>query len=353
MDDVRKIKNLLTLIALILAFAALYFARDLFLPIIIGLLVALTLSPVVRGFARLGVPEAVSAVVVILGSALTVVLATYLLSGPVSALLSDVPAMGYELRYKLRGLFASVQEVKDATEQVEKLASGGDRAQLVAVEQPGLLAFAAGSVVNFLVLTILGMILAMFILASGDMFYVKLVESFPNFADKKRAIRTARDIERQISQYFLTITMINAGLGVCIGAAMLAVGLPNPLLWGVLAFALNFLPFIGGVIGTLLIAGFGILNFDSLGMGLLPAVIYATFTSLEAQTITPTILGRRLEMNTVSVFLTVIVWSWLWSVPGALMAVPFLVLLKVICDNVPTLSVLGNFLGAGSASRNR
>ncbi|MGC1502761.1 MAG: AI-2E family transporter [Sulfitobacter sp.] len=115
---------------------------------------------------------------------------------------------------------------------------------------------------------------------------------------------------------------------------------------GVLAFTLNFIPFVGGLFGTVLVAAFGILNFDTLGMGLLPAMIYAFCTSFEAQFVTPTVLGRRLNMNTVSVFLTVIIWSWLWSIPGALMAVPFLVMLKVICDNVPSLSVLGNFLGA-------
>ena len=350
MDDLRKIKNLILFITVILAFAALYFARDLFLPIVIGMLVALTLSPVVRALARLGVPQAISAVVLIFGAVLTVALGSYLLSGPVSTILTEAPAMGYELRYKLQGLFASIEDVKNASAQVEELAKGGDTTQVVAVEQPGLLAFAAGSIANFMALAVLGLILAMFVLASGDLFYVKLVQAFPNFEDKRRAMRTARDIERQISQYFLTITVINAGLGVSIGCVMYLVGLPNPLLWGVLAFVLNFLPFIGGVIGGLLIAAFGILSFDTIGLGLLPAAIYITLTSLEAQFVTPTILGRRLEMNTVSVFLTVIIWSWLWSVPGALMAVPFLVLLKVICDNIPNLSILGNFLGPRSTA---
>lgn len=345
MDDVRKIKNLLTFISVLAAFAAIYFARDLLLPIMIGVIVALTFSPVVRSFARLGIPEAVSAVVLIFGACLFLALGSYLLSGPMSSILADAPAMGIELQEKLKGVIASLEDVKNASEQVEDLANGGESTPVVAVQQPGLLAFAAGSVANFTSLTIVGLILAMFILASGDMFYVKLVKAFPNFDDKRRAIQTARDIERQISNYFLTITIINACLGFSIGVAMYLIGLPNPILWGVLAFLLNFLPFIGGAIGILMIAAFGVLSFDTIGVGLLPAAIYAALTSLEAQFVTPTVLGRRLEMNTVSVFLTVIIWSWLWSVPGALMAVPFLVLLKVICNNVPNLSVLGNFIG--------
>jgi predicted PurR-regulated permease PerM len=345
LDDTYKIKNLLIFIAIILGFAALYVARDLFLPIMIGVIFALTFSPVVRSFARFGIPNAITAVAIILGAGLTLALGSYLLSGPVSEIVADAPAMGVELRQKLQGIIASIEEVKNASEKVEDFASGGDSGTVVAVKQPSLLAFAAGSIANFTALMVLGLIFALFILASGDMFYDKLVEAFPNSSDKRRAKNTARDIERQISHYFLTITLINAGLGLCVGLAMFAIGLPNPVMWGVLAFTLNFLPFVGGLFGTLLCAAFGILNFDTLGLGLLPAVVYAFCTTFEAQFITPTILGKRLNMNTVSVFLTVIVWSWLWSVPGALMAVPFLVLLKVICDNVPSLSILGNFLG--------
>lgn len=345
MDDTQKIKNLLVFVSVILAFAAVYFARDLFLPIMIGVIVALTLSPVVRSLARLGVPEPLSAIVLILGAVVTLAGLSYLLSGPITDILSDAPAMGDELRRKLRGVLAAVEEAQDASEQVQDLTTSSDSTPVVAVQQPGLLAFAAGSIANFMALTVVGLILAMFILGSGNLFYVKLIESFPNFSDKRRAIKTARDIEQQISRYFLTITLINAGLGLSIGVAMYLVGLPNPVLWGVLAFVLNFLPFIGAIIGAFLVAAFGILSFDTLGLGLLPAGIYLVLTSLEGQFVTPNILGRRLEMNTVSVFLTVIVWSWLWSVPGALMAVPFLLLLKVICNNVPGLATLGNFLG--------
>ncbi|SEV88162.1 Predicted PurR-regulated permease PerM [Cognatiyoonia koreensis] len=346
MDDTqKKIKNLLVFISVILAFAALYVARDMFLPIVIGVLVALTFSPVVRALARLRIPEPVSAFVLILGAVLTLVFGTYMLSGPITEILDDAPSMGLELRQKLEGVAGMLEDAQDASEQVEGLANGGDSTPVVAVEQPSLLAFAAGSIANFLGLTVVGLVLALFILASGNLFYVKLLEAFPSFSDKRRAATTAREIERQISRYFLTITLINAGLGVSIGVAMYLIGLPNPILWGLLAFVLNFLPFVGAIVGAMVVAAFGILSFDTLGMGFLPAAVYLLLTSIEGQFVTPHVLGKRLELNTVSVFLTVIIWSWLWSVPGALMAVPFLVLLKAVCTNVPGLTVLGNFLG--------
>lgn len=346
MENFDKVKNLLVLITVILCFATLYVARDLFLPIMIGVMLALTLSPVVRGLARWGIPEPLTAFVLIFGAAITMAASLYFLSGPVGQLMADAPSMGIELEQKLRGLTDTLQQAQDASEQVENIASGGeDATPTVAVEQPSLMAFAAGSIANFVGLTAVGMVLSLFILASGDLFYVKLVETFPNYSDKRRAINTARNIERQISHYFLTITIINAGLGVSIAAAMYFFGMPSPLLWGFLAFAMNFLPFVGAIIGAAIAAAVGILTFDTLGAGLTPAAVYLVLTSIEGQMVTPAVLGRRLEMNTVSVFLTVIIWSWLWSVPGALMAVPMLVLFKAICDGTPSLSRVGNFLG--------
>ncbi len=346
MDDTQKIKNLLLGIFLILAFGAVYFARDMLLPIVIGLLVALTLSPIVRALARAGLPAPFTAPVIILGITLTSVMGVYALSGPATEIVDLAPKVSAALRDKMSTVLDSLEAVQDASDQVEDLTSGGNAAPAVSVKQPSLLVFAAGSVASFLSLGLVGLILAMFILASGDLFYVKLVNAIPNFADKKRAVKMVRDVERQLSHYLLTISVINAGLGICIGLSLYWLGLPNALLWGVLAFALNFLPFVGAMIGVIAIAAYAMLAFDTLALGLTVPAIYFFFTTLEGQFLTPAILGRRLELNTVSVFLTVIIWSWLWNVPGALMAVPFLVVTKVISDNVAPLAVFGNFLGA-------
>lgn len=347
MNDLSTIKRLLVAIVLIMVFGVVYFARDLFLPIMIAILLSLTLSPVVRMMGRIGIPSAVSSVVLIVGTAIALFVGAFMMSGPVSAILADAPDMADELRNKLRGVLQSVQDVQEASDQVEELATGGTNENTtVAIEQPGLVEFAAGSVANFLSLTGVGLVLAMFILASGDLFYTKIVAAAPSFSDKRKAVKTMRDIERQISRYFLTITLVNASLGVAIALAMAAVNMPNPAVWGALAFALNFLPFLGAIIGAILAAGVGLLTFDTMSAGLLPAALYLTLTSIEGQFVTPHVIGRRLELNTVSVLLTVIIWSWLWNIPGALMAVPFLVLAKVMSDNIPAWSTFGSFLSA-------
>ena len=150
----------------------------------------------------------------------------------------------------------------------------------------------------------------------------------------------------EISRYLLTIAAINAGLGVAVGFAMWALGMPTPLLWGVMAGLLNFLPYIGSVIGIAVVGMVALVHFPTIGAAILVPLAYFACTAVEGQFVTPTIVGRRLRLNTAAVFIAVAFWSFLWSIPGALMAVPILVVVKVLCDNVASLRGLGRFLSA-------
>lgn len=349
MKDLQSIRRSLLVLAIIATFCALYVARDLFLPIAAAVLLALTLSPVVRTFSRFGLPAPLSAFILIASTGMVLIIAAYLLSGPITTFVAQAPQMGTELRYKLGGLLEAMRLIQEAGKHVEDLGGNGAAAPKVAIEQPGLVVFAAGTTATIISLSLVAFVLAFFLLASGDLFYIKLVESVPTFSDKRRAVGIMRAIERQMSHYLLTVTMINAVLGLCLGIAMYLVGMPNPMLWGALGFALNFVPFIGAIVGTLAVAAVGVLTFSPLAFGLIPAALYLTITTIEGHLVTPTIVGRRMELNTVSVLLALIVWSWLWSIPGALMAVPFLVLLKVIADKTEGMQTLGNFLGTHTA----
>ena len=167
---------------------------------------------------------------------------------------------------------------------------------------------------------------------------------------KKRALTAVYDIERKVSRYLLTITLINAGLGLAIGTTLGLLGLEFAYVWGIAAFLLNFVPFVGGVTGTALVGVYSIVFFDSISYALIAPVAYLALTTIEGQFVTPTLVGRRLEMNTVAVFLTVVLWGWLWGVLGALVAVPFLVVFKVICENFEGLETFANFLGHADKS---
>lgn len=345
MDKTATTNRLLAAIVILMTLAAIYFAKDVVLPAVLGFMLALTLGPPVRWMSRRGVPAPISAGVLIFGLAGLFGMAVMLLGGSVASWFDEIPRISFELRDKLRGIIASVAAVQDASKQVEDLAKGGeDTVNTVVMQQPGLLTTAVSNLASFATSLAAGLILALFLLSAGNLFYVKIVESFPRFSDKKKALTVIYEIEKRMSHYIVAITAINAGLGLSIAAAMYLLEMPYPFVWGLAAFCLNYLPFLGGIIGTLGVGAFAIVNFDNVYYAILVPIAYQSLTALEGQFLTPLVLGVRLQLNTVAVFLTVIFWTWLWGIPGALMAVPILVLIKVICDHVPALATFGNFL---------
>ena len=348
LNHLAAIRRLLGLILLVIVIMGLYFARDVILPLMVGLLLALTLSPVVRALQRIGISPPVTATALIIVLSAVILVGGFLLSGPVAEWINQAPRLGDQLRERAKALLASFEAVQNATEQMSELAGDAEdpTVQRVAVESPGILSSAVGSVAQVVTTTLVTLVLGLFLLASGDLFYIKLIEAFPRFGDKKKALRIVYGIERRVSRYLLSVTLINAGLGVVIGLAMWGAGMPSPVVWAVGAFVMNFLPYIGAVAGVALSAAVAIVHFEHLSQALLVPALYLAATSIEGQVVTPIVLGRRLELNTVSVFVTVIFWGWLCGIAGALIAVPFLVCLKVVCDNVEALHVLGNFLGA-------
>jgi predicted PurR-regulated permease PerM len=350
LDTIRTTNRLLAMIVILMTLASLYFAKDVVLPVVLGVMLALTLGPWVRWLTRQGVPPALSASVFIFGLLLVFGAGVLLLGGSVASWFDDIPRITFELRTKLRGLSESLSAVQDASKQVGDLAQGtDDGVDTVVMQQPGLLTTAVSNLASFVTSMVVGLILALFLLSAGNLFYIKVVESFSRFGDKKRALTVIYEIEQRMSHYLVAITCINAGLGVAVGIALYLIGMPYPFVWGIAAFCLNYLPFLGGIIGMLGVGAFAIVHFDNLYYALLAPLAYQMLTALEGQFVTPMVLGVRLQLNIVAVFLTVIFWTWLWGIPGALMAVPILVLIKVICDHVPTFATFGNFLSGRAA----
>ncbi|GFE52411.1 AI-2E family transporter [Roseobacter cerasinus] len=346
-DDIRALRRSTGTLAIIAVFVVAYFARDLILPVMLGFLLALTLSPINRFLQRRGLPAAFAATLLILSATACIGGAVFFAGDTVRAWSNDAPNIARDLKYKLSGVTETIDAVKDASTEVEKMtAAPAEGPQQVVVQQPGLLNSAVTVAASSLTSLAVALVLALFLLASGDLFYVKLVQTFRTLSGKKQALAMVYDIERRVSGYLLTITLINAGLGVVVAAALWAVGLEHAYIWGVAAFLLNYLPIIGGVVGTVFVGIHAITYFDSVSYALIAPIAYQVLTTVEAQFVTPYLLGRRLELNIVAVFLTVVLWAWLWGIAGALVAVPFLLVFKVVCDNVDSLTVISNFLGA-------
>jgi predicted PurR-regulated permease PerM len=342
----EAIRRSLNVIMLISVFVTCYFAKDLLLTILLGFLIALTLSPLSRGLSRIGVPHWVSAVGLIGITALAITAVIYFSSGTVVGWMNDAGSMGDQLQTKLSGVFRQLENVRQAGEDVASMAGTDPAMKEVVVKQPTLID-SAMSVLRTIGSTLaVALVLASFLLASGDLFYLKLVQSFPTMSGKKRALTMVYDIERRVSHYLLTIALINAGLGIGIGSVLTLLGMPYAYIWGIAAFLLNFLPYLGAITGVVLVAGLSIITFDSFSYALLAPAAYLTLTTIEGNFVTPTLLGRKLELNTVAVFLTVVLWGWLWGIAGALVAVPFLVVFKVVADNVDGMGIVSNFLGA-------
>jgi predicted PurR-regulated permease PerM len=346
--DIRLMRSLLVGIFLFGAVCALYFGRDFFMPVILAFLLALTLTPIVRFLRKHGVPEAVSATLLVLFSLGFVTSAGYLLSGPAIDLVNNAPSIGQQVGERLNHLRRPFEKFMKVTEQIGALTEPAKEPGVskVVVAQTGIVSQAAGSVLSGVTSITIVFVLSLFLLASGTMFYEKIVQSFTRMSEKKRALRVVYDVEREISRYLLTVALINAGLGAAIALGLWALGMPNPMLWGATAALLNFLPYIGALMNMVLVGVIALISFDSIGYAMLAPAFVLLCNIVEGQFITPLVVGRRLEINSVAIFIAIAFWSWMWGFVGALLAVPLLVIVKVFCDHFDGLANFGNFLSA-------
>ncbi|SJZ50359.1 AI-2E family transporter [Consotaella salsifontis] len=340
-------------IFLILFFGALYLAASFILPVVIALLFALVLSPIVRFLRRrLKIWEPISAVVLVVGALLTLLLGFYMLSDPISNIVRDAPRYASAVNEQVDSVRSRLDRLRKAQKTVAgqdetaPAAPASDKPQEVVVQTPGLIDNAASALPQIMASTGFALVFLFFLLASGDLFYQKLVKSMSTLSDKKRALRIAHDIERELSRYLFTITMINAGLGIAVGMALWLVGMPTPLIFGALATLLNYIPYIGAIVGMGIVGVIGLAEFGTLGNALVPVACYLACTTIEGQFVTPMIVGRRLEMNPAAVFLSVAFWGWIWGVTGMFLAVPLMVSVKIFASYIEPIAPLGEFLSA-------
>ena len=197
---------------------------------------------------------------------------------------------------------------------------------------------------DFLAQALTMVILLYFLLAYDGLFLGKLIKAMPRLQDKKRALTIAREIESSISKYLVTVTCINAGLGTAVGVAVGLLGMPNPLLWGVMAMVFNFVPYLGATVGIISMTLAAVLSFDSLTWALIFPTTYLAIAIIEGNFITPMILGHSLTVNPIVILIALMFWGWMWGIPGAMLAVPILATFKIFCDHVQPLAPIGEFL---------
>jgi predicted PurR-regulated permease PerM len=189
------------------------------------------------------------------------------------------------------------------------------------------------------------LVLLYFLLTSGDVLVRKVAGLAPGAEARHRVVEIARTVEQSVSTYLLTITVINVCLGIAVGTALWLLDMPNPVLWGAMACLLNFVPYVGALVGLAVVALVALLTFDSVGQAAVPPLAYLALTAFEGSFVTPTILGQRLTLSPLVIFVGIIFWGWMWGVVGALLAVPMLASFKIVCDHVEKLKPVGELMG--------
>lgn len=329
----------------IMALAVLTIAQSFFIPVLTAVLLALIFSPVRRVLGKLKIGPTASAFIILLSLLTALVLSLYFLAGPVKTRLAALPSLLPDAIAKIETLSGVMQPVIQASEQIDDIAGNAGAPSEVVLREGGILSAVAETTPRVLGQIGFTLALMMFLISSGDLFYEKLVQIMPTIKDKRRAVSLVRSIEERVSTYFITITLINAVLGVCVGLALWALGMPDPVLFGIAAFFLNYIPFVGAIIGVSITFLIAVLTFNSLAIALLPAFAYFSINAIEGQVITPMLVGRRLRLNAVVVFLSVAIGAWMWSFMGMFLAIPVLIVLKALSEDIDALWGIGEFLG--------
>ena len=331
-------------IFLLLLLAACYAAAEIVLPIVLAFVLMLVLQPAMRLLERWHVPRGLAALAIIIMLFGAFAGLATALSGPAATWAQKLPEGIPKLQERLSFLSKPLATFQKFVTRAEGLAAPEAKAVAVKVEGTGLserLISGTRSVVSGLLETIL---ILFFLLISGDTFLRRLVEVLPRFKNKRQAVAISNQIESDISAYLVTITIMNAAVGVATGVAVALAGLGDPLLWGTVAFLLNYVPILGPLIGVLVFLLAGLLSIETLWIAFLPAALYLAIHLIEGETITPMLLARRFTINPVLVIISLVFWYWMWGVPGAILSTPMLAVTKIICDRIQSLAAFGHFI---------
>ncbi|HEX6707737.1 MAG TPA: AI-2E family transporter [Albitalea sp.] len=359
--DVRSVS--LAVLAVLAVVFTLQWAAAVFIPILIGVMFSYALDPLVDRLQRWRIPRALSAAVLLLSILAGASAMVWSLSDDANDLLQSLPEAAQKLRQALRGKAGPaanpMEQVQKAATQIERAAeeSGGAAPSAprgvmrVQIEKPrfnikdylwtgtiGLVALLGQVAIVFF--------LTFFILASGDAFRRKMVKiAGPEFATKRLTVEALDEITAQIQRYLLVQILTSAVVGVATWLAFWWIGVDQAAVWGLLAGALNFIPYLGAIVVTGGAAVVGFMQFASLEMALLIGGASFVIQALEGYLLTPWLTSRASRMSPVAIFVGVLAWGWLWGAWGLILGVPILMAIKAVCDHVEDLKPIGELLG--------
>lgn len=348
MSDLAKQVRVLTrsiLVILVIASTyACYLAQDVLAPLMLGLLLALLLSPLVTLFERVHISRAVGSLIVVLLIVVGIGGAISSLVRPAQEWVANAPTSLKSIEQRLRDVRAPFTQAREATRKLEDMGQP-PAAKVVVAAQPSALDGLLAATPHALGTVAVVLLLVYFFLSSGDNFLRRLVEISPGMSEKRVVVGIARGIQQEMSRYLGMVSSINLGLAVATAIAMSLLGVPNALMWGALAGVLNFAPYVGPTLTIITLSVVGLATFPSLGHALAVPGVFFLMAVIEGQLITPYVIGRRLAINPVIVFVWLLIWGSLWGILGILLAGPLLACFRILCQHLPSLQAMSVLMG--------
>ena len=353
--SVERIAVAVWLCTLLFIGYTLYLASGLLIPLTFALLLYLTMRPLVTRLRHWGLSPWLAAGAIMLSLAAAVGLVAFLILQPAQYWLSAGPENFKEVGGKLKSLTRPLDVVDNVEEQLDQLTREQEKAEdapvQVQVTSPTFMDRETALSHTWQAALFLGGIglVTFFLLATGDELLKRLLRAMPSFGDRKKALSIIIDVQEAVGHYLAQITLINFCLGCAVGAMAYLMGMPTPLLWGVIAMTFNFIPYLGALAGVTIFFVAAAMEFE-LGYAALVAGLYLSFTTIEGNLITPTLLGRSLEVEPVVVLIAISVWGFLWGLPGVIMAVPLLVAIRLVCVRFEATHGVAILLGEQAAN---
>ncbi len=325
--------------------AAAYVASEIVLPFVFAIVLKLLLQPALRILERLHLARTIASLLLILAVFVTIVGVVTVISGPARTWAAKLPEGIPRLQERLSFMRQPIDTLQQFLQEVEDFGGTAQSPNAATVEQgPTLLSKLFTGARNFASGFFMTVLFLFFLLVSGDIFLHRLVEILPRFRSKRQVVEISQQIESDVSAYLITITIMNAAVGIATALAMWLTGVGDPILWGTVAFLLNYVPILGTAVGVLIFLLAGLLTHDTLWQALLPAGLYFGFHLIEGETVTPMLLAKRFTLNPVLVIISLVFWFWMWGIPGAILSMPMLAITKIICDRLQPLAAFGHFL---------
>lgn len=317
------------------------------MPVVLALLFALLLSPPVHALARFHIPPPAGAALVLLSFLGLLFLGGYFLAGPVTAWVRRTPQMIEQLSAKFERVARPSREFNAALRQGSQK-EGLEKPAEVEIKKPSPVKGILTQTGAFIMTAGTTFILLYFLLAAGDALLAAILAGIVNTQRREKTMAVGHEIKGHISKYLFALTLINAAEGALIAAGLAMAGMPAPILWGALHAILNFIPYLGALTGLALTALVSFLTFESVSHAIIPPLIYFAIMVLD-NFAGPMVLGKRLVLNPILVFVSLMFWGWLWGIVGVLVAVPILIALKIICDHLPALQRYGRIISADAS----